>query len=51
MVQMSSRWNVLIAQPASPQEKFAVSVQLAELPSAMTPAGVYRQSLYVNRMF
>ncbi|MCO8054338.1 MULTISPECIES: hypothetical protein [Acinetobacter] len=47
----SSRWNVPIAQPASPQEKFVVLVQLAERPSAMTPAGVYRDSLYVNLMF
>ncbi|WP_179995014.1 hypothetical protein [Acinetobacter sp. YH16053] len=47
----SLRWNVPIAQPASPQEKFVVLVQLAERPSAMTPAGVYRDSLYVNLMF
>lgn len=47
----SSRWNVPISQAATGQDKFVVLVQLMERPTARTPAGVYRDSLYINLMF
>jgi len=33
------------------QNKFVVLVQLMERPTALTPAGVYKDSLYINLMF
>ena len=47
----ASRWNSPIAQPATEQNKFVVLVQLMERPTALTPAGVYKDSLYINLMF
>lgn len=47
----SSRWNSPISQPATAQNKFVVLVKLMERPTALTPAGVYRDSLYINLMF
>lgn len=47
----ASRWNSPISQPATNQNKFVVLVQLMERPTAMTPAGVYKDNLYINLMF
>lgn len=47
----SSRWNMPISQPATNLNKFVVLVQLAEQPSALTPAGVYKDSLYVDLIY
>ena len=47
----SSRWNVPLSQAPTGQDKFVVLVQLMERPTARTPAGVYRDSLYINLMF
>lgn len=47
----SSRWNFPISQPATIQNKFIVLAQLTEKPTALTPAGVYRDVLYINLMF
>ncbi len=47
----SSRWNMPISQPATSLSKFVVLVQLAEQPSALTPAGVYKDSLYVDLIY
>ena len=46
-----SRWNVPLSQPASDNNKFVVLVQLLERPSAFTPAGTYKDNLYVSLMF
>lgn len=47
----SSRWNTPISQPATEQTKFVVLVQLVEQPTASTPAGIYKDSLYVSLMY
>lgn len=47
----SSRWNTPISQPATEQTKFVVLVQLAEQPTASTPAGIYKDSLYVSLVY
>lgn len=47
----ASRWNSPIGQPATAQNKFVVLVQLMERPTALTPAGVYKDSLYIKLMF
>lgn len=47
----SSRWNTPISQPAADQTKFVVLVQLAEQPTASTPAGLYKDSLYVSLIY
>ncbi|WP_151706816.1 hypothetical protein [Acinetobacter sp. TUM15064] len=47
----ASRWNSPISQPATAQSKFVVLVQLMERPTALTPAGIYRDNLYINLMF
>lgn len=47
----SSRWNMPISQPPTSLSKFIVLVQLAEQPFALTPAGVYKDSLYVDLIY
>ncbi|MBV7309681.1 hypothetical protein KVY11_13470 [Acinetobacter sp. CWB-G5] len=47
----ASRWNAPIFQPATERNKFVVLVQLVDPPSAYTPAGEYRDNLYINLMF
>lgn len=47
----ASRWNSPISQPASEQNKFVVLVQLMERPTSRTPAGVYKDNLYISLMF
>lgn len=47
----SSQWNMPISQPATNLSKFVVLVELAEQPSALTPAGIYKDSLYVNLIY
>ncbi len=47
----SSQWNTPISQPATNLSKFVVLVELAEQPSALTPAGIYKDSLYVNLIY
>lgn len=47
----ASRWNSPIFQPASSQNNFIVLAQLLERPNVSTPAGVYRDTLYINLMF
>lgn len=47
----AARWNSPISQPASSQNNFIVLAQLLERPTAATPAGIYRDFLYINLMF
>lgn len=47
----ASRWNSPISQPASSQNNFIVLAQLLERPTASTPAGIYKDVLYINLMF
>ncbi|OTG67393.1 hypothetical protein [Acinetobacter silvestris] len=46
-----SRWNVPLSQPAGTNDKFVVLVQLLERPNVLTPAGSYKDNLYVSLMF
>lgn len=46
-----SRWNIPLSQRASDNKKFIIWVQLIDRPNALTPAGVYKDNLYVSLIF
>ena len=46
-----SRWNTPLSQRAGDNQKFVIWVQLIDRPSARTPAGVYRDNLYISLIF
>ena len=46
-----SRWNIPLSQRAGDNKKFILWVQLIDRPNALTPAGVYKDNLYVSLIF
>lgn len=46
-----SRWNTPISQVATDLSKFVVMVKLQDLPTSLTPAGRYTDSLYVRLIY